>query len=181
MLAQYIENSYAVLQSLTASCSTGREDQMLSITGIQQRSTRSLPLLQPSCPGPRGGGSSCSELGSATWNSAWSAPGRSAAGTACKSLSKCNELLQSVLCKSNIQVVRGKDASGPEYTVLQPLDFTSLKEKYYQFAGFHISSFESLNINFQKSNKLFHLGNDLENSIVLQRAAVPNLEMKFIK
>lgn len=49
------------------------------------------------------------------------------------------------------------------------------------FTGFHISSFESLNINFQKSSKLFHLGNDLENSIVLQRTAVPNLEMKFIK
>lgn len=78
-------------------------------------------------------------------------------------------------------MVRDKDASGPEYTVLQPLEFTSLTEKYYQFAGFHISSFESLNINFQKSSKLFHLGNDLENSIVLQRTAVPNLEMKFIK
>lgn len=37
------------------------------------------------------------------------------------------------------------------------------------------------NINLQKSNKLYHLGNDLENSSVLQRTTVPNSEMKFIK
>lgn len=59
MLDQYKEFPCAVLQSLTQSCSTGREGQMPSITGIQQRSTRSLPLLHPSCCGPRWGGSSC--------------------------------------------------------------------------------------------------------------------------
>lgn len=37
------------------------------------------------------------------------------------------------------------------------------------------------NINLQKSSKLFHLGNDLENAVVLQRTTVPNSEIKFIK
>lgn len=49
------------------------------------------------------------------------------------------------------------------------------------FAWFYISNLELCNINLQKSNKLFHLGNDLENSAVLQRTTVPNSEMKFIK